>query len=402
MKATARIEEYKTIATVAAAGHRVMIVSDQFPPAKGGIGDYTALLSDALVDCGVRVSLFVPEGSDPTACRAPIAGTFDTWSWAALSELHRTLVATDTEWIHLQHNGGMYSSCRLAAYFLPRHLRWKRWPGKIAVTFHDINRPPLFPKAGRLRDWVLGDLARNADVALAADDSDLAALRRLGAPARQIPIGSNIPSVDPNDMTRESIRSRYCIPVDDTLLGHFGTSIGLDTVFRALPSLVKTSLLLIGKTPEVGSPGDINQVPKELHALLESTGCSQRVHWTSHLSAKEVSDALDACDVVVLPYPAGASLRHGGLIAAICHGRAIVTTTPKTPLGNPLGEQTFLAVPPGNVGALAAAVQKISSDKDTKTSLEAAAVAVRDYFSWSNIAREHISCYQTQATGAAQ
>ena len=387
---------------MAADGPRVMIVSDQFPPAKGGIGDYTALLSDALVACGVRVSLFVREGSDPKASRAPIAATFDRWSWAALSHLHRTLVATDAEWVHLQHNGGMYGSCRLAAYFLPRYLRWKRWPGKIAVTFHDINRPPLFPKAGRLRDWVLGDLARNADVAFAADDSDILALRRLGANAQQVPIGSNIRPICLNDAAIGSIRSRYHIPTDYTLLGHFGTTIGLDTVFRALPSLKKTSLLLIGKRNEIGSHGEIDRVPKDLHTLLEMTGCSHRVRWTSHLSAEEVSHALAACDVVALPYPAGASLRHGGLIAAICQGRAIVTTTPQTPLGKLLAQQIFLTVPPGDPSALAAAVRKISSDNATKTNLEAAAVAVRGYFSWDSIAREHLSWYQTRGIGVAR
>jgi glycosyltransferase involved in cell wall biosynthesis len=228
------------------------------------------------------------------------------------------------------------------------------------------------------------------------------ALRRLGANAQQVPIGSNIRPICLNDAAIGSIRSRYHIPTDYTLLGHFGTTIGLDTVFRALPSLKKTSLLLIGKRNEIGSHGEIDRVPKDLHTLLEMTGCSHRVRWTSHLSAEEVSHALAACDVVALPYPAGASLRHGGLIAAICQGRAIVTTTPQTPLGKLLAQQIFLTVPPGDPSALAAAVRKISSDNATKTNLEAAAVAVRGYFSWDSIAREHLSWYQTRGIGVAR
>lgn len=378
---------------MAAKSPSVVLVSDQFPPAKGGIGDYVTLLADALVDRGVRASLFVRRDSNPSACRAPITATFDRWSWGAARELYRALVATNADWVHLQHNGGMYDSCRLAAYFLPRYLRWKRWNGKIAVTFHDINRPLLFYGAGRVRDWVVGDLATNANLVIAADDTDINTLRSFGADAIQVPIGSNIPTYRQDRETVASVRRRYAIPSDHVLLGHFGTAIGLDTLFRALPLLPNTTLLLIGKTDALGSSTAIDRVPQALHSLLNSTQCSPRVRWTCHLSASDVTAALSACDVIALPYPAGASLRHGGLIAALCQGRAIVTTTPQNSLGPLVAGQTLITVPPNDAQALAGAVQEITANKEKKAGLEAAARNTAEYFSWRNIADSHLNHY---------
>lgn len=399
MKATPRIAECTTIATVAADGPRVMIVSDQFPPAKGGIGDYTALLSDALVECGVRVSLFVREGSDPKASSAPIAATFDRWSWAALSQLHRKLVATDAEWVHLQHNGGMYGSCRLAAYFLPRYLRWKRWPGKIAVTFHDINRAFLFYGAGVVRDWVLGDLARNADLVIAADTSDIATLRSLGSIVHQVPIGSNMPISRVSPTHGEAIRMRYDLPPAALVVGHFGTASGLDTLFEAVATLPEAFLLLVGKTQQRGHPGSINFLPDSMHDRIEALGIGPRVRWTSHLADRDVADALATCDVLALPYARGASMRHGGLLACLSQGKPVITSAPQQPMPGFAADETFLTTPSGDAVALARAIRMVVNDETIRRRLAEGASRAHRIFAWDTIAEKHLGLYLDNAAG---
>lgn len=371
----------------------VLIVCDQFPPMKGGIGDYTVLLANALIDQGVEVSLLVPEGSSHAGCRAPIAATYPAWSWSTLPHLHRTLMATRAQWIHLQHNGGLYANCRLAAYFLPMYLHWKRWPGRIAVTFHDVNPPRLFPKAGPLRDWVVSNLAKHADLAIAADTTDVARLRARGAVVHQIPIGSNIPISRVGSESSQAIRARYGIPADHFLVGHFGTSLGLDTLFEAVANMSDTTLLLIGKTEAVGTPGAIDQLPPALRSQLTALGIGPRVRWTSHLAAEAVADALAACDMIVLPYPGGASLRHGGLVAAINQGRAVVTTTPKTPLVGFDTGNSLVIVPPCDAPALLTAMNEVRLDPARNLQLEHAATTARESFTWETIAREHARLY---------
>ena len=373
----------------------VLIVSDQFPPTKGGIGDYTALLANSLIDRGARVSLFVPKGSVHSNCRASIAAAYPTWSWFTLGLLHRTLESTGTQWVHLQHNGGMYQNCRLAAYLLPLYLRWKRWPGRIAVTFHDINRRPLFPKANALMDWLIRRLAKDADLVIAADTTDVDTLRGFGAIAYQVPIGSNIPVADENAETRAHIRARYGVPPDHFLLGHFGTALGLEILFEAVSRLPLATLLLVGKTVSRGNLGAIDQVPDLLREKLKSLGIESRVRWTSHLPVTDVADALFACDAIVLPYPAGASLRHGGMLAALSQARALITTTPQKPLGSIISARTLVIVPPGDVPALVTAIKEVLENPDKKSELEKAAFAARDFFSWETISREHMKYYMT-------
>lgn len=376
-----------------AAGPKVLIVSDQFPPAKGGIGDYTALLSNALVDCDVRVSLFVREGSNPKACRAPIAAMFHRWSWAALSQLHRTLVATNADWVHFQHNGGLYSSCPLAGYFLPRYLRWKRWPGKIAVTFHDLNRAYLFPWADRLRDWVLADLANSADVVFAADSSDVAELSLSASTVRQVPIGSNIPISVGEAANRACVREKYRIPKNCFLVGHFATVAGLDTLLDAIATVPNAVLILVGKTQDRGHPGAINIVPDWMHEQIQRLGLMPRVRWTSHLLTNDVADVLSSCDLLALPYPHGASLRHGGLLACIAQARPVITTDPPKPMPGLTPGAAILATKPRDAIALANAIDQVLCDEALRNRLVAGALLARGFFSWDRIAEYHRAAY---------
>lgn len=373
----------------------VLIVCDEFPPMKGGIGDYTVLLANALIDQGVRVSLFVPSGSHHGGCRAPIAATYDRWSWSTLFQLQQTLLATGADWVHLQHNGGMYKSSRLAAYFLPRYLRWRRWPGKIAVTFHDINRAFLFYGAGVVRDWVLGDLARNADLVIAADTSDIVTLRSLGSVVHQVPIGSNIPisRMPRGDVTH--FRSTYAIPPHAIALGHFGTALGLDSLFEVLARLPEAILVLIGKTEEMSDEGGINTLSPSLHARIASLGVASRIRWTSHLAAREVADALAACDILVLPYTSGASLRHGGLMACLTQGRPVISTTPPLPMRGIVPGETFFSVAPGDVAGLERAVRLIATSPDVRRKFERGAAECRALFAWERIAGLHADLYSS-------
>jgi glycosyltransferase involved in cell wall biosynthesis len=74
---------------------------------------------------------------------------------------------------------------------------------------------------------------------------------------------------------------------------------------------------------------------------------------TGYLEPPGVSRALWLCDAMVLPYVDGASPRRGSLLAAIAHGRAIVTTEPRYPIEGLKSEESILYVPPGDPHSLA-------------------------------------------------
>ena len=377
---------------------KVLIVTGEYPPMLGGIGDYTVKLTDALSSAGVEPFLFVPVGSSRHRARGPIAATYDTWSWANLQALHRALQETGADWLHVQHQVSMYDS-HLSAYAIPRYLRWKRWPGRFAVTFHDLNPPVLFSRGTRLwwwfaRDWILADLARNVDIAIAADPTHVEDLERWGAHVRQVPIGSNIAASNANEDWLARVRKQYGIPDGTLTIGHFGTPIGLETLLRALEQLPEALLLLIGKQQSLANKANIEKLTAESLATIDTLAVSDRLRWTGHLPETDAAAALAACDIVVLPYADGASLRHGGLMAAITQGKAVVTSSPSRPMPGLADGETILTFPPGDVNGLVAAIQRISQRPEVRKALEQnASLAARTAFSWEAIAQTHRDIY---------
>lgn len=380
---------------------RVLVVSGEFPPMRGGVGDYSSKLTLALAAAGIEPLLFVPAGSRPQSNLVPIAATYDRWGWGTLPTLHRALVDTGADWLHVQHQVSGYGG-HLSAYAFPRYLRWKQWPGRIAVTFHDTNPPWLFRRGARLwwefsRTRVFGTLARDADVALAADPAHVAELRDLGATVRQVPIGSNIGRHVRQAADAERVRRLYGIPATALLIGHFGTPVGLETLLQALRSLPDSVLMLIGKQRELANKSNIEKLTAGLLLMIDELGIDHRLRWTDHLAEAQVAECMAACDVIVLPYEAGASLRHGGLIAAITQGKAVITSRPDRPLPGIVDGDTVLMFPRGDATALAEAIGVVVRDPDRRAALERyAATAAREIFSWEAIAAAHRSIYLEQ------
>jgi glycosyltransferase involved in cell wall biosynthesis len=54
--------------------------------------------------------------------------------------------------------------------------------------------------------------------------------------------------------------------------------------------------------------------------------CAGRVRATGVLPVEDVSAYIQACDVMLQPYPGGINSRSGAVMAALAHGKPVVTT----------------------------------------------------------------------------
>jgi glycosyltransferase involved in cell wall biosynthesis len=245
-------------------------------------------------------------------------------------------------------------------------------------------------------------LARRADGVIVTNREDYLRLDEQVSPARLslIPIGSNIPSAPPPGYDRDAERARWDVGPRDLLLGYFGflnQSKGGEELLRALAILVDRGvpahLLMVGG--HVGSSDPSNRAyAQRVRDLIAQLGLSERVHWTGYTYPEEVSAALLATDVCVLPYRDGVSFRRGTLHACLVHGRALVTTRPALPLPEVQDGHNMLLVEPRDPQGIAEAVSMLSSAQvpaagpALRARLEAGAAALASEFTWERIARQ--------------
>src|SRR5690606_9338702 len=125
----------------------------------------------------------------------------------------------------------------------------------FVTTFHDLRFPYLFPKAGKLRDWIVMHLAKSSDGVIATNHEDLQALSNLRS--AMIPIGSNI--LSSKTIQPKSWREKINVTEDEFLLAHFGFinhSKGIDTLLQAIAALnnPRIKLLMIGGRTGASDP----------------------------------------------------------------------------------------------------------------------------------------------------
>ncbi|MCJ7738887.1 MAG: glycosyltransferase family 4 protein [Anaerolineae bacterium] len=374
---------------------QVGLVTGEYPPDQGGVGDFTREVARALVLQGNRVHVITTgsqgtdEGPDGTILVHRIVPQWDWRCWRHLCDLSE---AIGLDVLNIQYQAAAYRM-HPAINLFPWRTRRQTRP-TVVTTFHDLRVPYVFPKAGPIRWQTVFGLARWSDGVIVTnleDERQLAATPLL-TPVRRIPIGSNIAPSLPDCFDRVGWRRRWGVGVGELLMGYFGflnERKGGEDLIRVLAGTVNRGvsghLLLIGG--EVGTSDPTNRAYAErVDHLVEGLGLSDRVHRTGFVSAEEVSACLEAVDVCILPYREGASLRHGSLHACLAHGRPIVTTRPVLDVPEFRDGESMLLVRRGDVPALVDAAARVWSDENLRDRLGAGAVRLSTEFTWERIA----------------
>jgi glycosyltransferase involved in cell wall biosynthesis len=434
----------------------VAMLSAEYPPRPGGIGDYTRRLGQSLVERGQHVFVLTIDDLQFTIVdlhqqdanhKSKIVNPKSNWGWRMGRDVRAALQQMRPDILHIQYQTGAYGM-HPAINFLPWRLRRTQHQPAVVVTAHDLLPPYLFPKAGSLRQWVTRRLLADADAVVVTNQDDYERVRDWGlgigdrgsiTPAQPptpnsqllalIPIGSNIAVAPPAHYDRAAWRARLGIAADQTLLAYFGLislSKGLDTLLDALARLpARFRLVVIGgaaTAPEDRAYADA------IRQQIVRLGLDQRVTITGHCTEADVSAHLLAADIAALPFAHGASFRRGSLLAALAHGLAVVTTGPTTdlwPKGRPPlragdrrpttddressasvhrpssfvfrpltnGENVLLA-PPGDALALVAAIERLARDTGLREQLAAGGRALAAQFGWDAIAAQHEQLYE--------
>jgi glycosyltransferase involved in cell wall biosynthesis len=397
---------------------KVCLISGEFRPMQGGVGDFTYEVGQALHDLGATVTVLTSTAAGPPRQEngLRVEPRLERWGWNSWRTVLRTAEELEADVLNIQYQAAAYGM-HPAINFLPLRLR-THWKGsllkqrpRVVVTFHDLKMPYLFPKAGRVRWWVILALARWSDAVVVtnAEDLETLALYPLSPAPYLIPIGSNIKPTPPADYDRDAWRARWGVGPEDILLSYFGflnESKGGETLMQALDGVVKKGyrarLLMVGGKWGSSDPTNVAYAQR-VEALIDELGLSERVMWTGYTPQEEVSANLLASDICVLPYRDGASFRRGSFMAALVHGLPSVTTS-AGPLAADLesaashlpclrdGENVLL-VPPDDAVALAQAIARLADDPELRQRLGQGAKEMSKAFGWDSIAKKTLEVY---------
>jgi len=411
---------------------KVCFLTGEYPPMQGGVADHTAHLARHLVELGIEVSILTSsKAASATETQlsnrklSNVHPVVTGWGLGCWRQIGRFLGEHRPDVLHIQYQAVAFD---LGGWinWLPWWLRRRSDRPRLVVTFHDLRVPYLFPKAGRLRWRSILALARHSDAVVVTNVEDeqtlqeIFASQRTGDSADQrgshsevdspirgfadsvtlIPLGSNVEPQPPADYDRRRWRSSLGVDDKDLLLAYFGflnESKGGEDLVLALAELIRrgyeTRLLMVG-----GQVGDVDPTNRayadRVQALIQAHGLMERVHWTGYTSSEEVSANLLATDVVVMPYRDGVSFRRTTFIAALGHGRPVVTTHPVVALTGLRDGENVLLVPPRDVDALVDAVARLSDNSALRARLAAGAEALARQFRWPAIARQTTAVYE--------
>jgi glycosyltransferase involved in cell wall biosynthesis len=389
---------------------QVGFVTGEYPPMQGGVGAFTREVARAMADAGHEVHVFTrAECKDSSEPGINVEGGVEgRWRWRTLRQVDdwiKQIQASDIKLdaINIQFQTAAYDM-HPAIHWLPSRI--KDIP--VVVTFHDLRVPYLFPKAGSLRESVVKKIARDADAVIATDRADESTLRdRWAIPeVCWIPIGSNVTAALPAGFDREQQRAGIGVGPDDLLISYFGflnESKGGLVLVEALARLVEQGipahLVMIGGRAGSSDPTNL-RYGERFDALVDQHSLENRIHWTGFVDDEGVSAHFYASDLTALPYLDGVSLRRGTLMAALAHGRAIITTQPHTRA--PELDGVVETVEANDPDGLAEAIVRVWRDAERRRTLEQAAAQAAQHFTWTRIAERTIEFFESIQHGRKQ
>jgi glycosyltransferase involved in cell wall biosynthesis len=298
-----------------------------YPPRRCGIATFTRDLSAACVAAGEGMRPMIVAVSDPAAeyeYPSDVKYEIRQGVKADYARAAEFVNYSDVRLVSIQHEYGIYGGDD-GAYVLDL-LAALRAPA--IATLHTVLKNPSDSQKAIIRR-MSRECARLVVMSKAAADLLATSYGVHADGLERIPHG--IPEMAPRDPER--LKARFGVSGHRMLLtfGLLGPSKGIETVIRALPTVVAefpdVVYFVVGATHPmiVRSHGEAYRTSLEREA--ERLGVREHVVFNDQfVSDEELSGYLQAADLYVSPYPNEAQVTSGALSYAMGSGAAVVST----------------------------------------------------------------------------
>ena len=350
------------------------VLTCEHPPEVGGLASYCGRVVQELAGRGQRVHVWTRGDAGGTSDGVTVHAAADRWSVADLRRVSRELDALPGPkrlFVHWVPHGYGYKSLNLpfAIWVALRaaggdrlevlvhepwlEFSWRRPRQSVAALVHRMMMRLVL--GGASRAWV----SIQAWQAMVQRYAPHTAVKWLPVPSL-IPVIADTHAVE---QTRAALA-----PPDRPVVGHFGTygphittQLGpaLETVLDHNPQV---TVVLLGRDSNRYLLSFVGQRP-DLAGRVVATGT---------LTDRALSLHVQACDVMLQPYPDGVSSRRSSATSLLAHGCAIATTSGRLtePLWHESGALELAALTPVD---LSAAVLRLLDDEARRAALERAA-----------------------------
>jgi glycosyltransferase involved in cell wall biosynthesis len=358
------------------------LITGEFPPKPGGVGDYSQLVAHGLATDSRTVHVWtmggdtVPTMEDGVTVHRMVGRFGPASLWKLSRELKRLPMPRR---LLVQYVPFMYGFKALNVPFT-LWLWWRRrWHGdSITTMMHEVWFPwvrrPLkhnvLAATHRVMAWLVVRASRTVFISTPAWEPLVRSVHRR-ANVRWCPVPSNIPRGEDAAAVQAFRASLSAGPV----VAHFGTygehisAVLQPACLQLFEMEPNFTLLLLGRHSEAFKDRLVAAVP----------GTVGRIVAAGALPPERVAVALQAADVVLQPFPDGASARRGSLMAALANGCAVVTNLGS--LSEPLWADSALA-PLASPDSTALALRTLS--------------LLHDHHERNRLAQAALNLYQTR------
>ena len=351
------------------------IITGEYPPAGGGVADYTQLVARRLAASGDAVTVWTPSEGAAKESGVTVRALPDRYGLASLRVLSREIepgTATRILVQYVPHAFGWRGGNFPFGLWLRLRRRDRPW-----VMFHEVAYPfdknapfklRMVAVVNRMMARLVSRAAHRVFISIPAWRTEIQALASGDTSIEWLPVPSTLPVVDDPEGTN-AVKRRYA--PNRPLVGSFGTFSDeiLELLRDCLPLLLASSdarVLLLGRNS--------NQTADKIRAACPEV--AGRVFATGPLTSEHLSIHIRACDVMLQPYPDGVSTRRTTAMAALAHERALVTTAGSLTEAFWALDHAAVLIPAGDAMRIADAVVSLLNDTSRQAALGARALAL--------------------------
>jgi glycosyltransferase involved in cell wall biosynthesis len=391
-----------------------VLVITALPPLKAPEADHAFGLCERMADRGVDVHVIAQRGSTaPTHPRLTIHPIMRSWSWRELPRLARFMRRCAPDAILLNFIYWVYDHPMVT--FLSTIAK-RRCPGvPFVALFEDaVEVPKEYPLLARVvrkavKHWAgptqvnysFGTLLRDSDRVIVVSDRIRAALAEHDPAVDGKTVLIPPPSLlrfcpDEQGIVRERKRASLGVADGDIVLiffGYINRSKRLEDLLTAFQMVCERRgnmrLLISGGTLPIAL-----SYAAHIRAMAQQMGLADKIIWTGGFEwdSEEPSHCLHAADLCVLPFDTGVSIHNSSFAAAAAHRLPTITTRGET-LEEPFvhNDNVYLC-PPGDAGALAAAIELLIEQPKLRERLSSGVVRLaEEWLSWERATQRTVA-----------